>query len=117
MALLDVLTQKLIDILDGAGGRPSPMAGRAKDFKVGTRLAQLDPQNAYKSGKITADGTAQANAHGLDRIPSMVIVVPTDGNNGAGAAGTQFTNVAFTVDATSVTVTGTSGGKYSIYAW
>lgn len=114
--MLKTLTQKLIGILNGDGGAPSPMAGIAKDVQLGTRLSQLDPANWYQSGKVTADGTAQSNAHGLGRVPTVVIVTPTDGNNGAGAAGTEFTNVGWTVTATDVVVTGTSGGKYTIVA-
>lgn len=80
------------------------------------QASEVHPINYYQSGVVTANGAAQNNAHGLGRLPLLVFVIPVTGNNGAGAAGTQFTAVTYTFDSTNVVVTGTSGGQYMIFA-
>ena len=39
--VMKALVTRLRDILDGRGGRPSPMGRQAPDFQLGTRLNDL----------------------------------------------------------------------------
>lgn len=100
---------------------PTPALALA-DLPVGNgsgqvpQASEVHPVNYYQSGVVTANGAAQNNAHGLGRLPILVLVIPVTGNDGAGAAGTQFTKVTYTFDSTNVVVTGISGGQYMIFA-
>lgn len=72
----------------------------------------------FASAELTGTGAAQNVAHGLGVVPALVLVVPTAGHNGAGAAGTQFTDVAEGVHtSTNVVVTVDNGGKFKVLAW
>lgn len=78
---------------------------------------QCHPLSWFQSGDIVGNGMAQSTPHGLGRAPNMVLAWPVAGNNGMGAAGTQFTNVTQgTATTTNVVVTATSGGSYRAYA-
>lgn len=67
------LTDKLKDILDGAGGRPSPMAGIAKDALVGTRLNELLEADSALDTRVTA---AEADIDDLEKIVSGTVTIP-----------------------------------------
>lgn len=101
------------------GARPFSIT----DLPMGPGMGQIPPANEchplswFKSVNITGNGMAQNTPHSLGRVPNMVIAFPVRGNNGAGAAGSQFTDVAYGVaDATNVIFTATAGGEYRAYA-
>lgn len=72
------------------------------------------PPLAFKSAELTGTGAAQSVAHGLGRVPSFVLVVPTDL--------TPATTGAYSVvegahtDA-NVVVTVTLSKKFRVFAW
>ena len=73
---------------------------------------------AFVSTEQTATGASQNVAHGLGVVPAAVLVVPTAGNDGAGAAGTQTaTIVEGAHTSTNVVVTVTAGSKFKVFAW
>ena len=93
------------------------------DLPIGGGAGQIPPSeevhplSAFRSGDIAATGGAVSTAHGLGRVPTMVLVIPVAGNNGMGAAGTQATTVTQgTHTSTNVVWTGTNGGMVRIYA-
>jgi hypothetical protein len=72
------------------------------------------PPLAFKSAEQTGTGAAQSIAHGLGRVPSFVLVVPTDlvpATTGA------YTLVEGTHTATNVVVTVTLSKKFVVLAW
>ena len=72
----------------------------------------------FASTEQTATGAAQNVAHGLGAIPALVLVIPTAGHDGAGAAGTQMpTIVEGAHDGTNVIVTADQGAKFKVMAW
>lgn len=74
--------------------------------------------NQFTSNNVTGTGSAVSTAHGLGRIPSSVFVIVTGGNNGAGAAGTQFPVITEgSHTSSSVIVTCTAGSTYKILAF
>lgn len=72
------------------------------------------PPLAFQSAEQTGNGAAQNIAHGLGRVPSFVVVVPTDT---APATAGVYTMTEGSHDATNVVVTVTSGKKYIVLAW
>ena len=95
------------------------------DLPMGPGAGQIPPSSEvhplswFRSGNadIAATGAPVNTAHGLGRVPNMVLVIPVAGNNGVGAAGTQFTTVTQgTHTSTNVVWTGTNGGLVRIYA-
>ena len=72
----------------------------------------------FVSAEQTATGASQDVAHGLAAAPSLVLLVPTAGDNGAGAAGTNMpTLVEGAHDTTNVKATVTAGAKINVLAW
>ncbi len=72
----------------------------------------------FASTEQTATGAAQNVAHGLGAVPALVLVIPTEGHDGAGAAGTQMPDIAEGAhDATNVVVTVSNGAKFKVFAW
>lgn len=70
------------------------------------------------SAEQTGTGASQNVAHGLTGTPSLVLVVPTAGHDGAGAAGTQMpTIVEGAHGGTNVVVTVSAGAKFKVLAW
>lgn len=75
----------------------------------------------FASNEITADGTAQATAHGMVNeagvaiTPSIVIVIPTLGSGGGNIEMPVITYGA--VSSTTITVTATTTSKYRIFAF
>lgn len=97
-----------VKILDGAVTAP----------KLGALAVTKAKALVFASAEQTGTGSAQNIAHGLGVVPALVLVVPTVGHNGAGAAGTQFTDVAEGVHtSTNVIVTADAGGKFKVLAW
>ena len=71
----------------------------------------------FRSTEQTATGSAQTVAHGLGVVPAVVLVIPTEGHDGAGAAGTQMPDIAEgTHTATNVVVTVAAGAKFVVFA-
>lgn len=72
----------------------------------------------FVSAEQTATGAAQNVAHGLAGTPALVLVVPTAGHDGAGAAGTQMPTIVEGVHtATNVVVTVSDGAMFKVLAW
>jgi len=72
----------------------------------------------FFSAELTATGAAQNVAHGLGVIPAAVLVVPTKGHNGAGAAGAEFPDITEGVHtSTNVIVTVEAGAQFKVMAW
>jgi len=72
----------------------------------------------FVSTEQAATGAPQNVAHGLGAVPSLVLVVPTDGHDGAGSPGTQMPDIAEGAhDATNVVVTVTAGASFKVLAW
>ena len=70
----------------------------------------FNASNVFLSSEISADGTAQATAHGLGRTPIIAIAYFTLQTGGADAIS------AVTSDGTNCTVTATNTTKYRILA-
>ena len=68
----------------------------------------------FVSTEQTGTGSTQNVAHGLARVPSLVVIIPTDT---APATTGQYTATEGTHDATNVVVTVTSGKKFKVLAW
>lgn len=68
----------------------------------------------FISGELTGTGSAQNVAHGLGRVPSAVLVIPTDTSP---ATVGVFTVTEGTHTDTNVVVTVTSGKKFKVQAW
>lgn len=72
----------------------------------------------FVSTEQTATGSAQNVAHGLGSAPSLVLVVPTAGHDGAGGAGVEFPTITEGVHTgTNVVVTVEAGAKFKVLAW
>lgn len=70
------------------------------------------------SAETAATGSAQNVAHRLGAIPSLVLVVITEGHDGAGSAGIQVPDIAEgTHTTTNVVLTVTAGAKFKVAAW
>ena len=63
---------------------------------------------------MATTGSAQNIAHGLQRAPSIVFIIPTDTSP---ATVGQYTVIEGTHDSTNVVVTVTSGKKFKVLAW
>jgi hypothetical protein len=72
------------------------------------------PPLAFKSAEQTGTGLAQSIAHELGRVPSFVLIVPTDL---APATTGAYTAVEGAHTDTNVVATVTSGKKYLVFAW
>ena len=70
--------------------------------------------NVFVSAEQTGNGSAQNIPHGLARVPSLVLVVPTDT---APATAGVYTVTEGSHDAVNCVVTVTSGKKYKVLAW
>jgi hypothetical protein len=72
----------------------------------------------FFSAEVTATGASQNVAHGLGVVPAGVLIVPTKGHDGAGAAGTEFPDSTEGVHTTTnVLVTVEAGAKFKVMAW
>jgi hypothetical protein len=71
-------------------------------------------QNAFISTEQTGTGSAQNVAHGLGRVPSAVLIVPTDLTP---ATVGSYVVTEGTHTTTNVVVTVTSGKKFKVQAW
>tara|TARA_R100000656_G_scaffold104176_1_gene76240 strand:- start:275898 stop:276359 length:462 start_codon:yes stop_codon:yes gene_type:complete len=90
-----------------------PLVPDTLEANVGAAQLQM-----FASADVAADGTAQSTAHGLGVVPSVVMVIPTDGHDGVGGSGTQFPTITEgTHTTTSVVVTVTNGASYRILAF
>jgi hypothetical protein len=70
------------------------------------------------SAEQTGTGASQNVAHGLTGTPSAVLIVPTAGHDGLGAAGDKMpTIVEGAHGATNVVVTVDAGAKFKVFAW
>ena len=90
------------------GGLPDSTVTSA-DIKDAT-IAAADI-NIYVSDLQTANGSAQAHAHGLGVVPSKVLVSIYTDNGGTATVITENNHTA-----SNVSVTITSGAKYKILA-
>lgn len=85
--------------------------------KVADDAVDADKVDLFISTEQTATGSAQNVAHGLGAVPSVVLVVPTEGDDGAGSAGTQMPDIAEgTHTTTNVVVTVAAGAKFKVLA-
>ncbi len=99
MALLATLSAKLRDILNGAGGRPSPIAGIASDILLGDRLNDLADLASVANGK-------GASLIGVEDVATNFTAVEIEGvlaelYTAATTAGSDVitdTNTYYTVD-------------------
>lgn len=72
----------------------------------------------FASTEQTATGSAQNVAHGLGVTPALVLVIPTAGHDGLGAAGDLMpTIVEGAHGTTNVVVTAEAGSKFKVMAW
>lgn len=98
-------------------------AAAVADLAVTTaKLAALAVTKAkalvFFSTEQTATGASQNVAHGLGAVPAGVLIVPTKGHDGAGAAGTEFPDSTEGVHTTTnVLVTVEAGAKFKVMAW
>lgn len=68
----------------------------------------------FKSAELTGTGAAQNVAHGLGRVPSFVLVIPTDLTPATVGA---YSVVEGAHNATNVIVTVTLSKKFRVFAW
>jgi hypothetical protein len=78
---------------------------------IANSTIQANKISYFKSTEQTGDGTEQSIAHGLGRVPALVIVVPTNSSDT-----TAYTFVEGTHTSTNVLVTATTGAKYKVIA-
>lgn len=111
--LLDTLTEltngiSSTDIADGSVTTAKLAASAVTKAKAGVFLSVVQ----------FANGGSQNVPHGLGVTPTLVLIVPTGGHNGAGAAGTQFPTIAAGVHtSTNAVATVTQGAEYRVFAW
>jgi len=99
----------IIGVAD-AGGYTT--AANVEDY-----LQEIDPGAWFKSTGNTGTGAPQNIAHGLGRVPRMVMVIPTAGDDGIGGAGTNMPTITEGAhDATNVIVTCTAGATFTVVA-
>ena len=99
--------------------------GLASTFAGATGTAQLAAGAVTKakaavfaSTNTTATGSSQSIAHGLGSTPSMVLVIPTSGDNGSGATGNLMPAITEGSHTSSnVVVTVTAGATFKVFAW
>jgi len=102
------LTSRQQTYLDGAPG--SPVVNPPQAMKLGSLLASRDPGSWFKSAETAGTGGAQSIAHGLGRVPVLVLVMPTELTGGV-------YDVAEGVhDVTNIKVTVTAGEKFKVIA-
>lgn len=101
-------------------------ASQAVQTTVGATGANPSPDGAvamaangiFQSAVTVATGVAQNIAHGLGVAPRAVIVSAYEGDNGAGAAGTQAPVIQEGAhDASDVIVTCTAGASFKVLAF
>jgi hypothetical protein len=81
------------------------------------RIDIIQPSAWFQSTEQTGTGSLQNVAHGLGRVPALVIVRVTAGHNGSGGAGTQFPVVVDGPSSiTNAQVTVTAGAKFRVLA-
>lgn len=116
MSLLERLTTRLSRALDGEGGRPSPLAGLAKDLRLGDRLNQLADLGSATVGKgaslilisdagalisaTTVEGALAELATRFASIPTSVVLAGTGASQGASLIGIR--DVGALITATTV---------------
>lgn len=114
---------------DGAAGLPYVTAANTWTSATLTAagLALLDDADAaaqratlgvkwWLSAEQTGTGADQTIAHSAGGFPS-VLIIPTAGHDGAGAAGTQMPTTTFTSsDLTDIHVTVSAGAKFKLFA-
>lgn len=72
----------------------------------------------FISAELTGTGASQNVAHGLGVAPTLVMLVPTAGHNGAGAAGIQMPVLTEGVHTTTnVLATVSTAAKFKVMAW
>jgi hypothetical protein len=91
----------------------------SEDPDVPNDVEGLVPQAPpFASAVLTGTGAEQLLAHGLPAAPVLVVVVPTAGHDGSGAAGIQMPAVVEGVHtATDVLVTVSEGATFKVLAW
>lgn len=95
---------------DLTGTFPNPTIGAGKVTKTKSKT--------FFSAEQTATGSAQNIAHGLAATPAGVLVVPTAGHDGAGAAGDKMPTITEGAHgSTNVVVTASQGSKFKVFAW
>jgi hypothetical protein len=107
----DALAASVADDVTLEGGAGSPLS--IKENGVGpTQLAFY-----ASAAEVTATGGEQLIAHGLGVAPNFVLIVVTEGHDGAGGAGVQMPDIAEGAHTeTDVLVTVTAGAKFKVLA-
>jgi len=121
---LAVTTGKLDDLSVTSGkiaalaviaGKIGPLAVTGAEIAASTIAASK--LRMFVSTVQTGTGAAQNVAHGLSVVPSVVIIIPVGGHDGAGAAGTQFPTIVEGVHTgTNVVVTVSNGATFKVFA-
>ena len=105
-------------VADGAVTTAKLAALAVDASKLAAGAVTMAKAKVFFSAEVTATGSAQNVAHGLAVVPAGVLVVPTKGHNGAGAAGAEFPDSAEgTHTSTNVVVTVEAGAKFKVMAW
>lgn len=92
--------------------------GAVTTIKLAAAAVTKAKAAVFVSTEQTATGASQNVAHGLGVVPAAVLVVPTAGHDGAGAAGVQFPDIVEGVHTTTnVVVTVEAGAKFKVLAW
>jgi hypothetical protein len=99
-------------------GEAAVADGAVITAKLGPLAVTKAKALVFASAELTATGASQNVAHGLGVVPALVLVVPTKGHDGAGAAGTEFPDSTEGVHTTTnVLVTVEAGAKFKVMAW
>jgi hypothetical protein len=78
--------------------------------KLANGAVTVAKMKVFKSEEVTGNGNSQNIAHGLNAIPSVVMVFPTE-------AGDNYTVVEGSHTSTNVVVTVANGKKYKVVAF
>ena len=105
-------------VADGAVTTVKILDANVTTAKLGALAVTKAKALVFFSAEVTATGASQNVAHGLGVVPAGVLIVPTKGHDGAGAAGTEFPDSTEGVHTTTnVLVTVESGAKFKVMAW
>ena len=92
--------------------------GAVSTAKLAAGAVTLAKAKAFVSAELTGTGASQNVAHGLAVAPAAVLLVPTAGHDGAGAAGDKMPVLtAGSHTTTNVVATVSLGAKFKVLAW